>query len=369
MRPHFERHHFERHHRELADSDEYNGGIGTLPETEDIESILDTAFWASLLREERINPKISLVYMEASAKGTLQFERPIPLTPQSLSKLAPAVERPGLHLGLCRDGSGYAIWGVTRVLPPYTLVIEVVMPGLLVVKHSRAESGRKFANLAVLESNRVKVLDPSVAVVPNCPAALTSLMRFDGADSGDSLNVLVELSASMRSHGRGGSLLVIPSRQSAWRDSIVSPVSYPVSPPFSKISYLLQRDEQERDGGPWKSSMERTIATIAGLTAVDGATLITETYDVLAFGAKIGRRDGWAAVTQILATEPVVGNVPEVVHPSQLGGTRHLSAAQFVHDQRDSLALVASQDGRFTVFSWSECEGMVEAHSLETMLL
>ena len=35
-----------------------------------------------------------------------------------------------------------------------------------------------------------------------------------------------------------------------------------------------------------------------------------------------------------------------------LGGTRHLSAAQFGHDQRDSIALVASQDGRFTVFAW-----------------
>ena len=44
------------------------------------------------------------------------------------------------------------------------------------------------------------------------------------------------------------------------------------------------------------------------------------------------------------------------LHPSQLGGTRHLSAAQFVYDQRDASALVASQDGRFTIFQWSPCE-------------
>jgi hypothetical protein len=68
-------------------------------------------------------------------------------------------------------------------------------------------------------------------------------------------------------------------------------------------------------------------------------------------------------------TEPVVGNVATVVQPLELGGTRHLSAAQFVQDQRDSIALVASQDGRFTIFAWSPCEQMVHAHRVETLLM
>jgi hypothetical protein len=58
-----------------------------------------------------------------------------------------------------------------------------------------------------------------------------------------------------------------------------------------------------------------------------------------------------------------------VTTPTQLGGTRHLSAAQFVHDQRDTSALVASQDGRFTIFQWSEREDMVHAHRVEALLL
>jgi hypothetical protein len=65
----------------------------------------------------------------------------------------------------------------------------------------------------------------------------------------------------------------------------------------------------------------------------------------------------------------VEGNTATIVHPTQLGGTRHLSAAQFVHDQHDAVALVASQDGRFTVFAWSPCEGMVHGHRVETLLL
>ena len=68
-------------------------------------------------------------------------------------------------------------------------------------------------------------------------------------------------------------------------------------------------------------------------------------------------------------TEPIEGDEPQLVHPTQLGGTRHLSSAQFVHDQHGAIALVASQDGRFTVFAWSPCEAMVHAHRVETLLL
>jgi hypothetical protein len=102
---------------------------------------------------------------------------------------------------------------------------------------------------------------------------------------------------------------------------------------------------------------------------VDGAAVITDRFEVLAFGAKIVRRRGSAQVEQVHVTEPIEGSVPEVANPSQLGGTRHLSAAQFVQDQRDAVALVASQDGRFTVFAWSPCEDLVHAHRVETLLV
>jgi hypothetical protein len=96
--------------------------------------------------------------------------------------------------------------------------------------------------------------------------------------------------------------------------------------------------------------------------------VISDQYELLAFGAKIGQRDG-SRVEQVVITEPVVGTTASIETPLQLGNTRHLSAAQFVHDQREALALVASQDGRFTVFAWSPCENMVHAHRVETLLL
>ena len=190
----------------------------------------------------------------------------------------------------------------------------------------------------------------------------TSVLHDDG------LNVQVQLALSMRRHGRGGILLVVPAGSRTWPESIVHPMRYGVEPVFCELSALLGRRDQmpEHD---WVDAMNRDIDALAGLTAVDGATVVTDRYDLHAFGAKISRRDGGGPVEEIVVTEPVMGATPVRMHPGQLGGTRHLSAAQFVHDQRDAVALVASQDGRFTIFAWSPCDGAVHAHRVETLLL
>jgi hypothetical protein len=84
---------------------------------------------------------------------------------------------------------------------------------------------------------------------------------------------------------------------------------------------------------------------------------------------KIGRPDGRVRVERVVVTEPVEGGARSVVPPLQLGGTRHISGAQFAQDQQDAVALVASQDGRFTIFAWSPAEAMVHAHRVEALLL
>ena len=341
-----------------------------LPNAADIEGIIDAAFWASLRREEGYEPKVSLTFLRPEqTRAPLKFERPILLGPASLAKLAPAVERPGIHLGVWREGDALSVWGTTRDIPTYGFVLEVVEPGLLVVKHRRSDAG-KFVNVLVLEGDRIKVVDERASSLPDCPPVLTSMLGFQ-VTSGtvDDVNVLVELAVSMRAHKRGGSLLVVPSGNEAWRESILEPAGYAISPPFSELAALMHQPAAVRHERQWQDALHRSVEAIAGLTAVDGATLITDRYDVLAFGAKIGRRDGWTRVQEILTTEPIEGSTPTTVHPAELGGTRHLSAAQFVQDQREALALVASQDGRFTIFTWSPCENMVHAHRVESLLI
>ncbi len=298
------------------------------------------------------------------------FERPLPLSATALARLAPAVERPGIHLGVWRDRGGeFKVWGTTRRLPPLSFVIEVVASGLLVIKH-RGESFGKFVNVAVLEGDQIKIIDESSARVPDCPGLVASLLGVElpGVLS-ESGSVLVQLAASMRAHGRGGALIVIPAANDTWEESIVQPVLYAVAPLFAELATLVGGVGHDPENDEWQQEVRRAVDALAGLTAVDGATLITDRYELVAFGTKIARRRGSPQVERVLMTEPVEGSAMTTVNPYQLGGTRHLSAAQFVHDQRDTTALVASQDGRFTIFKWSPCEDLVHAHRVEALLL
>jgi hypothetical protein len=342
-----------------------------LPDEQVMEAALDAAFWASLRREEGYVSKLSLALMPpGGGTNAMIFERPLPLTAAGLTRLAPAVERPGIHLGVWRVGDQLSVWGTVQAIPRFCPVFEVVSPGLLVVKRRRGEESGKFVNVAVLEGDDVKVIDERASSLPDCPALLASLVGFDTPTSwADSVNVLVELAVSMRAHGRGGSLLVVPAAHDTWRESIVHPVAYSIAPPFSDLANLMTADTGERRWRRWEEALRRAVEAVAGLTAVDGATVLSDRYDLLAFGAKIGRRDGRPQVERVAVTEPIERSAVKFLHPTEIGGTRHLSAAQFVQDQHDAIALVASQDGRFTIFAWSPCEGIVHAHRVETLLL
>jgi hypothetical protein len=330
-----------------------------------IEQLVDCAFWASLRREEGWSPKISLAFLPPERGGAaLSFERPLELSPEALAHVAPAAERPGIHLGVWPEDRTLRVWGATRAIPAFCFVLEVIAPGLLVLKHRHGDASSKFVNVAVLEGDQVKVLNTDTPDIPGF-----GLPAFGETGSDESVNVLVELAVSMRAHGRGGALLVVPPESEEWRESIRHPIHYSVAPRFARLRELMEEDSAAREERRWQEALHRTIEAVAGLTSVDGATVITTRGEVPAFGVKIRRREGYPSLEQVLLTEPIEGGVPQILPALQTGGTRHISAAQFAHDQRDATALVASQDGRFTVFAWCGRDAMVRAHRIETLLL
>ncbi|HEX7069902.1 MAG TPA: hypothetical protein VF190_03810 [Rhodothermales bacterium] len=346
---------------------EGRGPLAQQPGTRAVEALIDAAFWASFRREEGQPPTISLAFLSPDHAGVpLKLARPIPLDPEALARLSPAVERPGIHLGVWGDEDEMYVWGATRHIPDLCLVVEVLRPGMLVVKHRRPRAYGKFANVAVLEGDQVKVVDQESVRQPDCPTILPSLLGFDG-EAGSGTGVLVRLAISMRAHGHGGTLLIVPSGSESWRESVLWPARYVVEPPHTGLAKYANDAPPDVDGEAWRDGFAGAIAAAAGLTAVDGATLMTDAFELLAFGVKIGSRG--KPIDRLRSTEPIKGYQAQVVHPGLIGGTRHLSAAQFVHDQRDAVAFVASQDGRFTTFAWSPCHEMVQANRLDALLL
>ncbi|WPP51703.1 putative sensor domain DACNV-containing protein [Catalinimonas niigatensis] len=346
------------------------------PSAQIIERMLDVAFWASLRREEGRPPKISLAFLPPDqGQQQLLFQQRLEFTTTTLTKLAPGVERPGIHLGVWYEGDVLYVWGTTFVVPNFCFVLDVSEPGLLVVKYRRRHGFGKFVNVAVLIGDQVKVVDDQNTSLSNCPELITSLLGLhpsslsDELHENDSVNVLIQLAVSMRNHQQGGALLVVPSNSQIWRDSIIHPIKYAVTPAFTGLADLMRERVSKSNQDQWQSALRSKIESMAGLTAIDGATVINDQYELLAFGAKIKQRPDNPTVERILMTEPVIDWKATIIHPAQSGGTRHLSAAQFIHDQPDALALVASQDGRFTVFSWSHQEEIVQSHRIESLLL
>ena len=356
----------------FAEERELSGdGLAWQPDASVVEVLVDAAFWTSLRREEGYTPKISMAYAPPDQGGTaLHFERWLPLTPEALVRLAPAVERPGIHLGIWRQDGNFYVWGATRTIPALCLVLEVIDPGLLVIKHRRTEESGKFINVAVIEGDQIKVLDPQSISVPGAPPVVCALLGIEPAPAAVlPINVVIRLAVSMRTHGRGGSLLVVPSGTVEWRKSIIGASPYAVLPVYSELAQLIREHPESPGKGRWREALRRTIDLIGGLTAVDGATIITDQCEMLAFGAKIARREGWARIEHVIDSAPFEGIPDRMVHPAELGGTRHLSAAQFAQDQKDGVAFVASQDGRCTVFAWSPYQEAVRAYRIEALLL
>ena len=333
--------------------------------------MIDAAFWASLRREEGVTPTISLALLPPEGGGqAITFAR--------RSAAAAVGARQGRAGGRAAGHSSRRLAPRRRAaacgaraasIPAFCVVVEVVASGLLVIKHRNDPFG-KFVNVAVLEGDQIKIVDEGFSSAAGLPGAgeVAARLRDAGPLPGH-VDVLVQLAASMRAHHRGGALLVVPAGTDAWRESIVGRCSTPSIRLRRAGRARGAREARSRTATNGRRICARSIAAIAGLTAVDGATIITDTFELMAFGAKITRRRGSPPVERVVVTEPVEGSETEILGPTQLGGTRHLSAAQFVHDQRDAIALVASQDGRFTIFKWAPREDMVHAHRVEALLI
>ena len=265
--------HFARHRANSADNETR---LAAPPKAQWVEAVIDVAFWASLRREEGRPPRISLALLPPEqARQPLVFGQPRRLTPYNLLKLAPAVEQPGLHLGVWHDADGLYVWGTVTRVPPLCFVLEVVEPGLLVAKHRRAGGYGKFVNVAVLRGDHLQLIDEAHGGLSDCPALRAFLpgRSLPSEGSGETDNVLLELAAAMRAHGRGGLVLVVPAGSEQWQASVVHPLTYPVAPAYRSVA-LRRRPGQSRRRR--QAKLQRSIGVVGGFTAVDGATVITQ---------------------------------------------------------------------------------------------
>jgi DisA bacterial checkpoint controller nucleotide-binding len=175
--------------------------------------------------------------------------------------------------------------------------------------------------------------------------------------------IFKKLAIKMRQHSHGGTLLVLFNSEN-WKNSIQEPIPFKPSSKFTLIRQRFIDDEEDymksiqsknHRFSPFRPPpIDNDLQIVSQVTAVDGATLITNEFDLIAFGAKIKPINADNKPNELIVTEPFENSNEETKELANLGGTRHQSAAQFVYDQKDSFAIVVSQDGKISVMYWDK---------------
>jgi hypothetical protein len=343
-----------------------------VPSVTQICQLINTIFWASLATEEGQYAKLAVAVIEEDeldiSEGIV-FADSLPFSAAVLVKLSPALQAENSYLTVSfGKGARLRIRGLTQghVLGP---VIRATSPGNIVV----SRSGEILAYLSPVQ-------EPVVLEIPDWVMQVAGFVGRPFEPNFEMAWFLRFLAEAMR-HGRGGTILIVPSSATRWQDSLKD--GYLVAKDElrlmrSKKRWVEKSKETTDTSGPGPSItyldplsseamiFRRKIAFIGRLTAVDGATILDEKYEVIGFGQKIvPRREPPATieVANLLGESAAEESLPF----KEIGGTRHQSAACFANEYAESVAFVTSQDGRMTLLRSADY-GLRALRRCETLL-
>jgi len=321
-----------------------------------IAALVNALFWASITTEEGRPIRGIVSLCPPDHPHASSFEEPVAVSRESLVRLHTAL--PDTALAAYPGGSGLRIWGYLHQWPFFEPTLRIIGPGALVVL------GQHDTH-AVLSEGRVRIPPKPVGFFNLAQILETNLEVEEHNDRLRLTFALQLMMLAMQRHGHGGTIVMGPSTGDEWLNA-VRPSHVFVAPTTSHLCQLMKdiaalQAARVNDGvDAHRDTFRRALERTGQLTAVDGALVLREDLTVVGFGAKLvvdgsefecARFD--ALISSPLAACPV----------SELGGTRHQSAARFVRQHPDCSALVSSQDGRMTLFSWSKDPGCVVAYS------
>jgi hypothetical protein len=339
------------------------------------QELLKIALWSSLKQEEGRFHKFSLcVIPKEDCLRPFVLDEPIPFDETHLTKLSPAFDSSANFIGVWHGkNKALQIWGFasTKESRSVELYCEVFAPGQIII--SLKEYGFYHLTFLVsgIETKFIKESEFSSWVISGYDKNKWSL-DYDLP----TLLVMVDYKTvvnAMRSHQHGGTLLVV-KEENDWKNSIRKPITNfglgynEIKENISSRNEILLKQSKldlgeklrlilknpESDAA--RETVNKSLKVIGNLTAVDGATVINSNFDILAFGVKIEAK---SKPETVLILMPFENEEPKEIKISDLGGTRHQSAAQFVYEQKDAIAFVVSQDGKVSVMKWDIEENKV----------
>lgn len=329
--------------------------IAYVPSAAHLGTVLQVAFWSSLIRDEgRTADFVVNLRPRGDATCTMPFQQSIELTAEHLAKIAVATSPHVSAVRVGPDPEVLSILGIDTLLAAAAPVrVEVLGPATLAVKSAGATVAR-------VSGGSAELIDLGVYA-----RHLFSDSDFPGSDEDRNRESrFLDIARGMQAHGHGGTVLILgvgephESKLSADLE-----LHYPLIRPFGGAREADEERAKALEGvtnamtaaevsqlvlnlQTTRISREQYISGLAQTTAIDGATLVSSDASLLAFGCKI-RLSNTPRITQ---TRPTSGSA-SVFGLAEFGGTRHQSAARFVGKYPGSRAIVSSQDGKLSILS------------------
>ena len=368
-----------------------------IPALRDLVMLIETAFVASLKREEERFPKFSVVLLaekekdrEQESSGLKQeivvLDRRLPFSPESLAKLSPACD-PQTGAWIVSppedDSKNYEIWGLMFFGPttngftqvsvghefttfrPDVLTVTAVSPGSLVVSRRDRQIGR-----FVLGNFSPATPMPFVSRAMG-EFMISSIKDSQGYQKYGNLywhiyrDALEYLLLEAGARGHGGTIIVIPENKVAECRTAFQ-AKYPlqgalrIEKLIEQILSLPKSYEMATTCLSYNRAIANRLNFLAQLACVDGALLLSDHLEPLGFGATIAAQE-WTG--NIVVGPDSFGGGGQEFDLSRLG-TRHNSAANFIGAFPYCYGFVLSQDGPIrgfirkdenTLYCWPDC--------------
>src|ERR1044072_1672495 len=331
-----------------------------------IKQLIEVSFWASVKKEEGRHHTFALNYAapepNIADNDFVVFNPRLAFSAEILSKVAPAVESTktiGVWPKTRRDREDkLEIWGFVPFLRWPLLLVNAIEPGQIILSISGLWKAKITEKSQIVDVGKYDNLFSNV--YPAYPTEGDSQIEAEKIVKAERMPDLEKIAIAMRAHGHGGTLLIIPNDNTTCHKSI-DMGSFRFKP-YEKFKKDLERRDaavrqfalgsMARDFHSSYEDMAKSIKSIAQFTAVDGATLITPDRILLGFGAKIKPvRKVPDENYNLVISNPFYKSEPEHKNLMEMPwGTRHRSAARFVFDQKGTVAIVASADGRLSIF-------------------
>jgi hypothetical protein len=323
-------------------------------------TLLDVCFFATLLVEEGRPTRFvaSFIGPEDHGVSARRLARPLPFTPESIKRIAPAADPELSCLGVWPSEQGLAIWGLLDV--PRLPCLQIFGPD---TGHLRVTYLRQTQMVYAEGRGRVRrEQDPSFITSIQLIAAAMGLVTPQWYRP----RALLGLADGLIQAGHGGAILVSKRPAEEVRRRRIG-LTYPSLGPLRTLEEPgLEAEEAAPAASPdsdllgqFKSvERQRDIHRSARLGAVDGAVLVDPHLRIMGFGAMIDvkgmSRSGRAYMVDLPAAMPHLSEAPAdlsrvsarvEVPVDQVGGQRHQSAIRWCSTSNAALlALVCSQD-------------------------